>query len=388
MAYLGNDLQVAFPVYRNIDDISGSFNSVLTTFALTVNGVAPVPAPLYSQQCLISVGGVVQRPDNSGSEGFRLSGGNIIFAAAPATGADFFGVILAGADYVNAGGNFPSGTASVPSITFNDDLDTGIYNSGANQVSITTAGTERLRIDSAGQIGSVSLGTTAAPAFSFTTDLNTGIYSPGADQVAISTNSSERIRIGADGQIGLSGANYGTSGQVLTSAGSGSAPTWTTIGNPNKIEQGNTSAEVIDTGSDGRFVVTTEGSERMRIDNAGRVGVNVTPTTNTRFDLSGTYAQNIVAVAALNIDCSAGNYFTKTINGNSTFTVSNIPASRAYAFTLELTHTSGTITWFSGVEWPNGTAPTLTTGKTHLFMFVTDDGGSRWRASSLINYTN
>lgn len=388
MAYLGNDLQVAFPVYRNIDDISGSFNSVLTTFALTVNGVAPVPAPLYSQQCLISVGGVVQRPDNSGSEGFRLSGGNIIFAAAPATGADFFGVILAGADYVNAGGNFPSGTASVPSITFNDDLDTGIYNSGANQVSITTAGTERLRIDSAGQIGSVSLGTTAAPAFSFTTDLNTGIYSPGADQVAISTNSSERIRIGANGQIGLSGANYGTSGQVLTSAGSGSAPTWTTIGNPNKIEQGNTSAEVIDTGSDGRFLVTTEGSERMRIDNAGRVGVNVTPTTNTRFDLSGTYAQNIVAVAALNIDCSAGNYFTKTINGNSTFTVSNIPASRAYAFTLELTHTSGTITWFSGVEWPNGTAPTLTTGKTHLFMFVTDDGGSRWRASSLINYTN
>ena len=30
------------------------------------------------------------------------------------------------------------------------------------------------------------------------------------------------------GAIGLSGANYGTSGQVLTSAGSGSAPTWAT----------------------------------------------------------------------------------------------------------------------------------------------------------------
>lgn len=110
--------------------------------------------------------------------------------------------------------------------------------------------------------------------------------------------------------------------------------------------------------------------------------------TNTELDLAGTYAQTIVAVGALNIDCSTGNYFTKTINGNSTFTVSNIPASRAYAFTLELTHTSGTVTWFSGVEWPAGTAPTLTTGKTHLFMFVTDDGGTRWRASSLINYTN
>jgi len=201
VAYLGNDLQVAFPVYRNIDDISGSFNSVLTTFALTVSGVAPVPAPLYSQQCLISVGGVVQRPDDSGSEGFRLSGGNIIFASAPATGADFFGVILAGADYVNAGGNFPSGTAAVPSITFNDDLDTGIYNSGINQVSITTGGTERLRIDSAGQIESVSLGTAAAPAFSFTTDPNTGLYSPGADQVAISTNGTQRLLIDSGGSL-------------------------------------------------------------------------------------------------------------------------------------------------------------------------------------------
>ena len=35
----------------------------------------------------------------------------------------------------------------------------------------------------------------------------------------------ERLRIGSSGQIGLSGANYGTSGQVLTSNGSGSAPT-------------------------------------------------------------------------------------------------------------------------------------------------------------------
>jgi hypothetical protein len=36
----------------------------------------------------------------------------------------------------------------------------------------------------------------------------------------------ERLRIGTTGEIGLSGANYGTSGQVLTSGGSGAAPTW------------------------------------------------------------------------------------------------------------------------------------------------------------------
>jgi hypothetical protein len=121
----------------------------------------------------------------------------------------------------------------------------------------------------------------------------------------------------------------------------------------------------------------------------GTDGSTTLGTANvTNLDLSGNYGQSIVAVGALNIDCSAGNYFTKTINGASTFTVSNVPVSRSYSFTLELTHTSGAITWFSGVEWPGGTAPTLTTGKTHLFMFITDDGGTRWRASSLINYTN
>jgi len=40
----------------------------------------------------------------------------------------------------------------------------------------------------------------------------------------------ERLRIAAAGQIGLGGANYGTSGQVITSNGSGSAPTWQDAG--------------------------------------------------------------------------------------------------------------------------------------------------------------
>lgn len=39
----------------------------------------------------------------------------------------------------------------------------------------------------------------------------------------------ERFRIGPSGQFGIGGANYGTSGQVLTSGGSGAAPSWTTL---------------------------------------------------------------------------------------------------------------------------------------------------------------
>ena len=87
---------------------------------------------------------------------------------------------------------------------------------------------------------------------------------------------------------------------------------------------------------------------------------------------------------------SLGNYFTKTITtGTNTFTFTNPPASGTVgSFTLELTHTGGTAAWPSSVKWPEDTAPTLSTGKTHLFVFVTDDGGTRYRGAALANYVN
>jgi hypothetical protein len=153
MAYIGNDLQVAYQSYQIIDDISGSFNGSTTSFALLVGGVTPVPFPINEQQCLISVGGVIQEPDPSGTNGFRFSGGNIVFSSAPGSGEDFFGVILAGADYVNVGVNYPSGSESAPSITFDTDLDTGIYNPAANELGLVTNGNDAVRIDSAGDVG-------------------------------------------------------------------------------------------------------------------------------------------------------------------------------------------------------------------------------------------
>lgn len=123
----------------------------------------------------------------------------------------------------------------------------------------------------------------------------------------------------------------------------------------------------------------------ITVDTSSKVGVGTAAPAAT-FDVSGNISQNIVAVAALNIDCSLGNYFTKTINGNSTFTFSNVPTSRAFAFTLELTHTSGAVTWPASVNFPGGTAPTLSAGSVSLFTFVTDDGGTRFRAASQVNY--
>ena len=47
--------------------------------------------------------------------------------------------------------------------------------------------------------------------------------------VLFNVNAGEKLRIGSSGQIGIGGANYGTSGQVLTSQGGSAAPQWATV---------------------------------------------------------------------------------------------------------------------------------------------------------------
>ena len=112
-------------------------------------------------------------------------------------------------------------------------------------------------------------------------------------------------------------------------------------------------------------------------------------TLNAGLSVDGPYKQAVEAVSSTSIDLSTGNYFTKTISGNTTFTFTNPPSSGTVgSFTLELTHSSGTVTWPTSVKFPADTAPTLTTGKTHLFVFVTDDGGSRYRGAALADYVN
>jgi hypothetical protein len=112
-------------------------------------------------------------------------------------------------------------------------------------------------------------------------------------------------------------------------------------------------------------------------------GTVAIPTLN----MTGQQRANTIAIGALDIPCNLGNYFTKAINGNSTFTFSSAPAG-SYSFVLELTHTSGAVTWPASVQWPNSLAPAFSTGKTHIIVFITDDSGTRWRASSSINYVN
>lgn len=116
-------------------------------------------------------------------------------------------------------------------------------------------------------------------------------------------------------------------------------------------------------------------------------------TLNAGLAVDGPYRQTAEAVSLLNIDLATGNYFTKAISTSSSITFSNPPASGTVgAFTLELvlTGASTAITWPGTVYWNNDagqTAPTLTDARTHLFMFVTTDGGTKYRGAVLSNYT-
>jgi len=145
--YIGNDLQVAESGNKIIDDISSGFNGSETSFALTVGGYAPVPFPINTQQIYLSVNGVIQEPDPTGSAGFKLLGTNIVFSSAPANGHAFFGVILSGADYVTVGTEFPAGSATSPSITFGTDNDTGMYSVTAGQMGFTSDGVQTFTLD-------------------------------------------------------------------------------------------------------------------------------------------------------------------------------------------------------------------------------------------------
>jgi hypothetical protein len=54
----------------------------------------------------------------------------------------------------------------------------------------------------------------------------TGVVTP----ITMYAGGAERFRVGTSGQLGLGGANYGTSGQTIVSAGSAAAPAWGAIG--------------------------------------------------------------------------------------------------------------------------------------------------------------
>ena len=92
-------------------------------------------------------------------------------------------------------------------------MNTGIYSPAADQVAISTGGTQRLNADTAAITSTLPvvhpLGAVGTPSITFTGDLNTGIFSPGADTLALVTAGSNRLHITSAGLVGI-GTTSGT----------------------------------------------------------------------------------------------------------------------------------------------------------------------------------
>jgi hypothetical protein len=84
--------------------------------------------------------------------------------------------------------------------------------------------------------------------------------------------------------------------------------------------------------------------------------------------------------ASRTLDLTVANFFSATLDQACTFTFSNPPASGDFGtFVLELTNGGAfAITWPASVDWPNGSAPTLTVSGKDQLVFTTRDAGTTW----------
>ena len=239
----------------------------------------------------------------------------------------------------------------------------------------------------------IPLGSAGSPTLFFTGDSNNGLFSPGADIVALTTDGSERFRIAASGQIGLGGANYGTSGQALTSNGSGSAPTWQTpVSTSDKISEGNTEAEVVDTGSDGHFKVTTEGSERLRVDPSGRLLVGTSTASSyaglgSSFQLEQSGGADAVANVWYNNNDALGPYFILGKSRGTTAGSNTVVSSGDVLGTLAFFGADGTDRgqWAAHIRAEVDGTPGANDMPGRIVLSTTADGASSPTARIIIN---
>jgi uncharacterized protein YjbI with pentapeptide repeats len=328
----------------------------------------------------------------SGTSGVftNLSGTTITGNTIQATSGVFVnGVFVNGTfDTINISGMttstgiFASGTESTPSITFIDDLDTGIYSPAANELAISTSGTGRLFIDDSGNVGigtsspDYPLDVFSSNASAITTKLaegadrkfqlvaangpstnaagvevsRFGIYYEGNDwnsylqfirangatvgSIAFVTSRQEAMRIDANGNVGIGTNNPG---ELLHIANAGDA----VIRLQNNGTGGLNNAFITKIDSDDSLKIQSSGgttatpitfavkstSEAARIDSNGRLLVG-TSTTLGSIAGFGTNEQQIINNAAI------GGYVNVGTSNNSFGPLSLFAKSRGGTTTI------------------------------------------------------
>ena len=177
----------------------------------------------------------------------------------------------------------------------------------------------------------------------------------------------------------------GITAATTSAAGSMSAADKTKLdgveaGANNYTHPANHPPSIITQDASNRFVTDTEKATWNAKGDVTLTGTQTLTNKTLTTPLVTGLRETRTAMGANAIDLATGNFFSKTISGATTFTVSNVPATgTAATFILDLTNGgSAAITWFAGVKWAGGTAPTLTAAGRDVLGFFTYDGGTTW----------
>jgi hypothetical protein len=207
MPYLGKSPQHGN--YSKIDDISSGFDGSDATHAIASNSIAITP--VRPEALIVSMNGVLQEPVTD----YTVSGTNITFTTAPASGDSFFGVVMgeqlaigtpsdatvtsaklsgdltlpgkltaagdtaasdnASIGYTSAEGLILTGQGSTNDITIKRDDDTAVLEVATGQSNIEVTG-GNIFFGTADK--GVYLGVTSATAANLLDDYEEGLYNP------------------------------------------------------------------------------------------------------------------------------------------------------------------------------------------------------------------
>ncbi len=346
---------------------SKKFETTSTGISVTGDGLFSRSAKFTDGSSYSSAASIRQQSNNlifsGGSDGyyFNKSDNSATHLRIDSDGnSSFFGNVTQSSGVLN----IPIGSAASPSLIFAGDADTGMWHPSANVLAFSTFGSERMRLDSSGNLG---LGT-SSPTEKLEVAGNVGINGfithngdsgtfmgwSGDDTNVFYTAGNERLRIDASGNVGVGTVTPdskmhiqdGSAGTVTASSEAdlvveSSLDTAINLLSPDNKQSslyfGSPSDSIgcqvawkhsvkdlvigtaVTSGGEISFK-TGNNVERMRIDSAGNVGIGSAPISGARLTLgTGALANEILSFAP----ATSGNAEFRNTSSTGTFTFTN-----------------------------------------------------------------